>query len=364
MQISSKIPVLKSAKTHRTKLLVGVIRLDNIGDHILGSGFLKGLRQNLAEAKIIVFVTKKTAALYLACPYIDRCIVLDSSVAVEAMPELYEWVGKLHLLINPRFARDYYGADTIVRKLAASRSVSFRTDSHQANLCYSETLEPPQGVHVAEYANILLRYLFPEHKQVAPETWTHPLDALEAQKKLRQRGWNENEKLILLSVGASVPYRRWPEDRVIGLFTQLVSSFQCQVMLVGAGAERHQYRRFSAWHHPKLINALGLLSLPQLAACCKLGVLFIGTDSGPKHIAAANALRVVEINHIPASFSPERSAVWPTGKHWTAYAVDQCQVRPAGEFSESQVLSGHSIAAVTEAQVMIEAVRLLQPLQP
>ena len=344
--------------------MVGVIRLDNIGDHVLGSGFLKGLRQNLTEASIIVFVTKKTAALYLACPYIDRCIVLDSTVGVDAMPELCEWVEKFDLLINPRFARDYYGAEAIVRKLAALRTVSFKTESHEANQCYSETLEAPQGVHVAEYANILLRHLFPEHKHCVPETWTHPLDQLEAQKKLRQRGWNENERLILLSAGASVPYRRWPEARVIGLFSQLVSSFRCQVMLVGAGAERHQYRRFSAWHHPKLINALGLLSLPQLAACCKLGALFIGTDSGPKHISAANALRVIEINHMPASFAPERSAVWPTGKNWAAYAVDQRQVHPAGEFSEAQILSGDSIAAVTEAQVMTEAAQLLQPSQP
>jgi ADP-heptose:LPS heptosyltransferase len=80
--------------------------------------------------------------------------------------------------------------------------------------------------------------------------------------------------------------------------------------------------------------------------------VFIGTDSGPKHIAAASGLQVIEINHLPISSTIQRRESWPTGPQWAAYGVPTIQLQPIGDFSESKILEGASIAAVTERQVL------------
>ncbi|MES2355810.1 MAG: glycosyltransferase family 9 protein [Pseudomonadota bacterium] len=346
-------------RTPNAPLSVGVVRLDNIGDHVLGSGFLKGLRENLANASITLFVTKKTVPLYSACPYIDHCVVLQGERGVECHPELRPFVGKFDLLVNPRFAHDYYGAATIVRQLAAKRSITFSQVDDQTTQHYTETLAAPLGVHVAEYANELVQHLFPGSQHYVPETWKHPIDRLGVEIKLSQQGWSGSD-LVLLAAGASAPHRVWPEFRVMGLIDEIVSSFKCHVMVVGARGEQRRYRTLARRHHPRIINGLGIFSLPQLAACCQMGALFVGTDSGPKHIAAANGLRVVEINHMPASMESRICAAWPTGDNWAAYGVENVQVRPAGLFSEADIIAGKTIAAVTENQVMQEVDRFLR----
>jgi ADP-heptose:LPS heptosyltransferase len=96
----------------------------------------------------------------------------------------------------------------------------------------------------------------------------------------------------------------------------------------------------------------GCLTLSQLSECCRLATLFIGTDSGPKHIAAASGLQVIEINHLPMCPTPQLRESWPTGPLWAAYGVPTIQLHPIGDFSECQILEGASIAAVTERQVL------------
>lgn len=342
---------------------VGIIRLDNIGDHVLGSGFVRGLRTQLPQARITLFTRPETASLYQHCPCIDRCVALQG-LAPPGMPASARDRNRLgapapctdryDLVVNPRFARDYYGAGAIAQRLAATRAVAFRQQEAADNACYSELVDAPGGVHVAEYSNILLGHLFGQPLRHAPEVWTHPLHRQRVVRLLRQRGWNGQDDILLIAPGASEPLRAWPEHRLLALIREIIHAARGLVVLIGSVQERSRYPGLRHCRHPLLVDAMGLFSLSELAACCGLASLFIGTDSGPKHIAAAAGLRVIEINHLPRDIDAEIEARWPTGRCWSAYGVESVQIRPQGAYTEADILAGKTIAAVTSAQVMEE----------
>ncbi len=348
---------------------VVVVRLDNIGDHILGSGFFRGLREQLPQAEITALVSQRTAQLYDACPFINRCVHLPDRVfRGQVNPEFWlrqtkvlePLAGTFDLFINPRFARDYYNAGTVANILGATRSVTFRQGDDSFDSCHTDLIDRPEGLHMAAYAGLLLRKLFGLKGFFPPETWSHAIDPGVVQNKLLKMGWDGCAPLILLAPGASQHYRRWPQIRVMALIEGLVKAHRVQVVVVGARAERRRYSLPKQIAQTRLLDMRGVLTLSQLSECCRLATLFIGTDSGPKHIAAASGLQVVEINHLPMCKTQRLRESWPTGPLWAAYGVPTIQLQPIGEFSESQILEGASIAAVTERQVL-QAVGELLP---
>ena|GEM_PF-3278004 len=340
---------------------VAVLRLDNIGDHILGSGFFRGLRERLPQAEITALVSQRTAQLYEVCPYINRCVHLpditlkgqDHQLIQQALAEvLTPLIGTFDLFVNPRVAWDYYNAGAVADILSAPRSVTFRQGDELFDSCHTDLIDPPNGLHMAEYAGLLLRKMFGSEDLFPPETWSHGIDSGIVQNKLLKMGWDGRTPLIILAPGASQLCRRWPPFRVMALIEGLVKAHQVQVVVVGDRAERKRYPLPRQIAQTRLLDMRDYLSLSQLSECCRLATVFIGTDSGPKHIAAASGLQVIEINHLPISSTMQLRESWPTGPLWAAYGVPTIQLQPIGDFSEIQIMEGLSIAAVTERQVL------------
>lgn len=364
MQISSDLTPSVTVDLQsplQTSHSVVVVRLDNIGDHILGSGFFRGLREQLPQAEITALVSQRTAQLYDACPYINRCVHLpETALTGQVNPELRQaqtkalepLAGTFDLFVNPRVARDYYNAGAVADILGATRAVTFRQGDESFDSCHTDLIDRPEGLHMADYAGLLLRKMFGSEGLFPPETWSHAIDPSVVQNKLLKMGWDGCTPLILLAPGASQHCRRWPQVRVMALIEGLVQAYRVHVVVVGSRAERRRYPLPIQRAQTRLIDLRGGLTLSQLAECCRLAAVFIGTDSGPKHIAAASGLPVIEINHLPACQTPPLRQSWPTGPLWAAYGVPTVQLQPVGDFSESQIQDGASIAAVTERQVL------------
>jgi ADP-heptose:LPS heptosyltransferase len=340
---------------------VAVLRLDNIGDHILGSGFFRGLREQLPQAEITALVSKRTAQLYEVCPYINRCVHLPDitlkgqnhqRIQQKIAEVLAPLIGTFDLLVNPRVDWDYYNAGGVADILSAPRSVTFRQGDELFDSYHTDLIDRSDGLHMAEYAGLLLRKMFGSEDLFPPETWSHGIDSGVVHNKLLKMGWDGRTQLIILAPGASQLCRRWPPFRVMALIEGLVKAHRVQVVVLGDRAERRRYPLPRQIAQTRLIDMRGGLTISQLSECCRLATVFIGTDSGPKHIAAASGLQVIEINHLPISLTTQMRKSWPTGPLWAAYGVPTIQLQPNGDFSESQILEGVSIAAVTERQVL------------
>jgi ADP-heptose:LPS heptosyltransferase len=83
-------------------------------------------------------------------------------------------------------------------------------------------------------------------------------------------------------------FKTWPLSNFIELILKLLDLCSCSIILVGSRKETESGRKLElAINNLRLINAIGITSIPQMAAIISRSVLFIGNDSGPLHIASA-----------------------------------------------------------------------------
>lgn len=110
---------------------------------------------------------------------------------------------------------------------------------------------------------------------------------------------------IAIHPGASVSYKLWPEDYFVSLVQEL-ESLGYAVVWVGAGSldqgiiERVMARLPDS-RATSLCNELDFVELVALYRQC---ACFIGSDSGPMHLAAASGIPVL------ALFGPSVEAIW------------------------------------------------------
>lgn len=92
----------------------------------------------------------------------------------------------------------------------------------------------------------------------------------------------------------SARYRCWPLENYISLIKALVSELKAKVVIIGSKEEKDE-RLTQVINDNNIINAIGKVTLLQLAAIIKLSDIFIGNDSGPLHIAEATGTPYIGI---------------------------------------------------------------------
>ena len=118
-------------------------------------------------------------------------------------------------------------------------------------------------------------------------------------------------RLIAIHPGASVDYKLWPRSSFVEL-AQRLNQAGYQIVWVGAGDSD---AAIIAAIQARLGEAAGVsacnrLSLPKLVALYHRCELFIGSDSGPMHLAAATGMPVF------ALFGPSKESIWaPLGSN-------------------------------------------------
>lgn len=87
--------------------------------------------------------------------------------------------------------------------------------------------------------------------------------------------------------GASDPRRRWPAERFAEVAGRLAGE-GIQVLVVGEGADAHVADGIADLASSSLVTSLGgRLSLGELAGLLAQADVFVGNDSGPRHLAQA-----------------------------------------------------------------------------
>lgn len=115
----------------------------------------------------------------------------------------------------------------------------------------------------------------------------------------------QTQALVIIHCGASVSYKYWPAEHFVSLAGKLMAN-NCLPVWIGAGAA--DQRRVDAIRaelgEDAGIDLCGKLSLVELLSLMQRAHCFLGSDSGPMHLAASINLPLV------ALFGPSRSAIW------------------------------------------------------
>lgn len=117
--------------------------------------------------------------------------------------------------------------------------------------------------------------------------------------------------LISLHIGAvwNARYRSWPIENHISLLKILLSELNARIVIIG-GEDEMDERIARAVNNDAVIDTVGKVTIPQMAAIIKLSDVFIGNDSGPLHIAEATETPYIGIF---GPTSPQQVLSYPTG---------------------------------------------------
>ena len=302
-----------------------VICLDNIGDVVLTSGFLRELRGNFVNSHITLVVRHDITNLVERCPYVDEIVPfpgtpgkfwspLTTGAAVTIGLRRLAPRG-IDLAIVPRWDVDPFNRAALLAFFSeANRRVAFSERvngvkaicNKGADRLFTETLFDPEIRHEVEHYFDLLRFLGCRVSSTRLELWLDAADRRYATRLIRSTavGEGRGRPLVALGLGAGKPNRMWPAESYAALCQRLVRSHDCRIVLLGGSDAAAAARLIRQRVGGRTIDLTGRLTLRQAAAVIEACRLYVGNDSGLMHLAAAAGLPVVELSCHPATGQP------------------------------------------------------------
>ncbi|MBM3777708.1 MAG: glycosyltransferase family 9 protein [Acidimicrobiia bacterium] len=358
-----------------------VVRLDEMGDLVLTTPFLRELRRNLPDASIALLVRSELANLVERCPYVDEVLTtepvaegpwrwLQTPARAAGLARRELWPRNFDLAITPRWDVDsgYAAAIGLLsgarQRLGYSERVTERKTVFNSGLdrLLTHPVTDDGHAHEVEKNLALIVAMGGAVREDRLELWCGEPDERTAAALLREHRAAGGELVVAVSPGAGHPKRMWP----LAKFARLGAWLQhrgARVVLVGGRGEEPLGLQLRHLLGDTVVNAIGCTSMRETGALLKRCHLFIGNDAGPMHLAAAAGLPVVEISCHPDGGSidhvnsPMRFGPW---------GVPQAILRPAtplGTCSDACVAErAHCIDGVSVEQVTQAATALLSRL--
>ncbi len=245
---------------------------------------------------------------------------------------------KFDLVINPRYAEDWYLSAAMCSAVTAAggRCVGFRQDTapyagYDANAFYTQLIDAPNDLHASRYAGVLLEQLGLD-LPAEPAIWFAPEDLA----YVKGRYALESEPYVVVGCGASFAYKLPPAAIFAYVAQQLVSKWARRVVLVGGPSDQTLATAIiDSIPDAPVSSAVGELKLHQLSALLSGADLYVGPDSGPKHMAAAAGIPVMELGWVTSSHPRTSRGTGTAGWCWSAWSKRAITVHPDGATVDS-----------------------------
>ncbi len=300
------------------------IKLSAIGDVVQTLPALEAVKNLYPDSEITWVVEEAAAGILEGHPLISRLIISKRKTWTRMLTSPRTFLTGLGSII--RFFRDLRSArydiaidfqgllksGIVIGFARASRKIGFDGTRELSYLFLNERL-PAFDIekHALQRYLDVARYLGAQN----PE----PVCKLPVQndiEKLRQKVSmikKEGQPLVVINPVARWKTKLWPERNFSELADRLVQEKKAVIIFSGSSDDRTLNRRVTKMMRQNAYNWAGEMSLKELAALAMLSDLFITTDTGPMHIAAAAGAKVL------ALFGP--TAPWRTGPYGSGHIV-------------------------------------------
>ena len=299
-----------------------VVRLDEIGDVVMTTPFLRELRRNLPYAWITLVVKPQVYNLVEFCPYVNEVLTYNWNIGGHfgrlrrhfrtlRFAWQHLWKRRFNLALLPRWDVDYYNGTFVTYLSGAPWRVGYseNVNMRKKNLnngfdrLFTHSIYENKSRHEIEHNLDVIRFLGGKIHEKHPEVWLEEKDVLFADEIFEAHEVLPNDLLIGIAPGARDPKRCWPLSSFGELGIWLREEYNARILVTG-GPEEESLGNTLEQELGNIINVVGKTTLRQAAALLKRCQLFIGNDSGLMHIAAAVGVPVIELTCHPKSGSP------------------------------------------------------------
>lgn len=291
-----------------------VIRRDNIGDLVCTTPALSALRRHYPDAQICVLVNSYNAEVLRGNPSIDKVFVYQKlKHANNLLKRVQALILRIQLILSLRIWKpdavilakssyDRHGL-RLARQLGAKNVVGFMPNNKGdfSSLPDIKCKPPkPSYVHEVEAVNQLLAPLgiydalgpmqvFPQEDFVTKATQSFPA----------------SKRRIALHISAREAERHWGLSNFVNLTQAILASVpDVDILLFWApgkssetghpGDDESAAQLLRSVDSPRLVPAK-TSSITELVAALSLCDLFIGTDGGAMHLAAALKMKTIAL---------------------------------------------------------------------
>lgn len=266
-----------------------IVRLSAIGDSILSVPVLNALRKHYPDAKIAWVTERSSAQLLKEHQALDELFVI-SKQTFKSVKEMLRLRKQLQAW-KPDTTIDLQGltkSSLIAWLSGAKHRLGFNRDTfdgRELSTFFNNQLYAPDSQHIVDRGMDLLGLLGIQDKTVAFHLPELEEDNDFARQTLLKQGLSGDYATI--NVGAGWPSKIWPSERYAQVANHLGRQHALPSLVVWSGEQERlaavevvsQSKTFS-----KLAPATSLTQLRSLIRRCRL---FIGSDTGPMHLAAA-----------------------------------------------------------------------------
>jgi ADP-heptose:LPS heptosyltransferase/GT2 family glycosyltransferase len=283
-----------------------VLKLDHIGDCVLAFPALRRLKQHFPNAKIHVLSSPATASVWKLEPAVDRIVEFEffharselgkKELGEETLRELRGRLGetRFDLAIDLRKHLD-------TRHLLQHTGARFLAGyDHQGGYPWldialeweSDPMYAHKRQHIVEDLMNLVEMVAANCEPDRTLITAPPApDGQLRRRKLTGR-------VVCIHPGAGNRTKQWPVEYFSALIDRLVEGEGAKIALVGGPDEKEIAAKVVAkLRHPKaVVNLVGKLTLAELPGFIAGCTLFVGNDSGPKHIAAGLGIPTIGVH--------------------------------------------------------------------
>ncbi|MBA5868996.1 MAG: hypothetical protein GDA68_03175, partial [Nitrospira sp. CR2.1] len=248
-----------------------IIKLRHIGDVLLATPVLRGLREAYPDARLTMLVNRGTEGVLAHNPDVDEVLCLEKG----SWQDQFTFV---HLLRGRGFdaVLDLTDGDRSAIIGLATRSpvrIGFNAEHRWRGLLYSQVAKPrPMDQHRVEYDLCALRALGLDPKPGLPAVFVSAEETQVADDWLAKAGLLSGAgaaPLVWLQPGARYSLKVWSPDRFAQLADRLAGRFGCRILLGGDQREREVAELVARKTQCAPIVTAGRFSLLQYAALVK-----------------------------------------------------------------------------------------------
>jgi len=307
-----------------------IIHIGKIGDAILLTPFLRELKDNIPNARITICTNFLTQSLFSHSPYITRILIFDKKEKIlnlllppfQSVLFAYNNFRKYHfdLAIVPRWDLDMTNSAFLAYlsgaqfRIGYSEKVTIEKSYYNKGYdrFYTHTLDDRLKQHsVKQFLNII-SYIGGNINNESLELWSSPTD----DKIYKKICSDIKSPIVVFCPGADEAKRMWPVKNYIEIGEWLSKNYDCKIAVIGGRKEMVLGKVIKNVLKDCAINYVNKFTLDKLGSFLKNCCLYIGSDTGAMHIAAAAGVPVVEISCHPLSGcpmspnAPERVSPW------------------------------------------------------
>jgi len=268
------------------------ISLSCVGDVIMTTPIIQSLHNKYPDAIIDFVADKRSSKLYSCCPYLGKIFHKDKNKLLRGSIALLRqlWGNYYDLIVDVR-------TDGLTQLIRGNTKLTKRKSR-------------PYGLHSVEHLMGVIREIHGDKSIPESCVWFRDEEEQYASDRLSSLPGN---KWLALGLGSAGGRERktWPEEKYIELANSLKHEFS-GIILAGGPAEHEQAMTVAAKLEVPYLDATDT-DLLQISAILKHASIFVGSDSGLGHIAAAVSvptLTFFSVDH------PERCLPWGGKGEW------------------------------------------------